>query len=120
MINSKISQKYPPPNVIYIDVDGTLIQGEQVNMPLVKWAREKHNDGYQIIVWSSRGEGNARAGVLKAGIGDIVTHTLSKPGHIVDDQGWSWTKFTVEVGGFKSTAPKKRMYRKKTTVTFSD
>jgi len=120
MTNSKISPKYPPPKVIYIDVDGTLIQGGKVNTPLVNWAREKYNDGFQIIVWSSRGAGNSHLAVMQADMEDIVTHILSKPGYIVDDKGWGWTKFTTQVEGFfKSTATKSRTYRKKTTVTFS-
>lgn len=94
--------KYPPPKVIYIDVDGTLLHGGQVNRPLVEWARAKYTDGYQIIVWSSRGADNARLAVGKAGIFDIVSYMLSKPGYIVDDKGWSWTKYTRHVKDFLS------------------
>ena len=122
--NNETTQKYQPPKVIYIDVDGTLIQRKKVNVPLVEWARKKHDDeGYQIIVWSSRGAGNAHLAVVQADIGDIVSHMLSKPGYIVDDKGWSWIKFTRQVNDFfdssVTTRRRSTVKRKKTPIVFS-
>jgi hypothetical protein len=82
-------QKYPPPDVIYIDVDGTLLKSGRPDQTIVEWARKKYEEGFQIIVWSSRGAINAQRGVFLAGIGDIVSFALSKPGYVVDDKGWT-------------------------------
>ncbi len=56
--------------------------------------------GNQVIVWSSRGAINATRAVYLADIEDIVSFKLSKPGYIVDDKGWSWTKYTRQVKEF--------------------
>jgi len=95
-----LKQKYPPPNVIYIDVDGTLLKGGKPDLKIVAWARDKYEQGFQIIVWSSRGSMNAIRAVHLADIEDIVSFKLSKPGYIVDDKGWSWTKFTRQIKKF--------------------
>jgi hypothetical protein len=84
---------YPKPDVVYIDVDGTLIINDEVNHQLVAWARQKHAQGKQIIVWSARGEGNARRAVALCNISDIVSHALSKPGYVVDDLGAGFTRY---------------------------
>ena len=89
--------KYPPPDVIYVDVDGTLLVNGKPNPNVVRLIREKHEDGFQIIVWSSRGSVNAIRAVGLAGLNDIVSHKLSKPGYIVDDKGWSWTRYTEQI-----------------------
>lgn len=84
---------YPKPDVVYIDVDGTLLVDDSVNHQLVSWARQRHNEGKQIIVWSARGADNARRAVELCGINDIVSHTLSKPGYVVDDLGHRFTQY---------------------------
>jgi predicted mannosyl-3-phosphoglycerate phosphatase (HAD superfamily) len=90
-------QKYPPPEVIYIDVDGTLLKNGRPDTKVVDFARRKYDEGFQIIVWSSRGAVNAIRAVLLADIEDIVSFKLSKPGYIVDDKGWTWTKYTRQI-----------------------
>jgi len=93
-------QKYPPPDVIYIDVDGTLLKCGKPDIKIVAWARKKYDQGFQLIVWSSRGAINATRAVHLAGIEDIVSFKLSKPGYIVDDKGWSWTEYTKQIDKF--------------------
>lgn len=84
---------YPRPNVVYVDVDGTLLINGRVNYPVVNWVREKHLEGNQIVVWSARGVGAAIMAVDMCEIRDIVSHTLSKPGYVVDDLGKKFTKY---------------------------
>ncbi|MEI8572210.1 hypothetical protein U737_09705 [Methylomonas sp. LW13] len=84
---------YQKPNVVYIDVDGTLLVDDRINHQLVAWARRQFADGKQIIVWSARGADNAKRAVELCGIGDIVSHALSKPGYVVDDLGIGFTRF---------------------------
>ncbi len=93
MKNKKNFEEYAVPDVIYIDVDGTLIINQQVNHSLVAWARQRAAEGNEIIVWSARGAANSKKAVNMCGIADIVTHTLSKPGCIVDDLGNGWTQY---------------------------
>lgn len=87
-------QKYPPPKVAAVDVDGTLLHKSQINLELVEWCRSKKCEGYTLILWSARGEAYARNVADQAGISDLFDSIISKPGYIVDDQGWGWTKYT--------------------------
>jgi len=85
--------EYAVPDVVYIDVDGTLIINDRINHDLVSWARQQSQEGKEIIVWSARGKSNAENAVDRCEIGDIVSHALSKPGYIVDDLGNQWTEY---------------------------
>lgn len=98
---------YSKPNVIYIDVDGTLLIDDRVNQPLVDWARLRFLEGKEIIVWSARGADNAKRAVEICGIGDIVSHTLSKPGYVVDDLGTGFTRYMdiIHVSDIDNTSP---------------
>ena len=87
-------QKYPPPRVIAIDVDGTLQQRGSPNKRLIEWCKERKADGFTLILWSARGEVYARNYAELFGVLDLFDLICSKPGYIVDDQGWGWIKYT--------------------------
>ena len=87
-------QKYPPPRVIAIDVDGTLQHRGSPNNPLIAWCKERKADGFTMMLWSSRGEDHARRYAELFGVTDLFDLICSKPGYIVDDQGWGWIKYT--------------------------
>ena len=87
-------QPIPPPRVIFCDVDGTLITSGQVNARLVDWLRSRHSEGYELVLWSSRGREHAEKAASIAGCADLFRAIVSKPGYIVDDKGWSWIKYT--------------------------
>ena len=87
-------QKYPPPKVIFIDVDGTLIQKGILNEKLIKWCKDKKNNGFKLTLWSARGEEHAKKVAMLFKVSDIFDYIISKPGYIVDDLGWRWIKFT--------------------------
>ena len=86
--------KYPRNKVIAIDVDGTLFKHGRVNTELVHhiggWAAE----GYEIIIWSARGTAHAQKAAHMLGVEHLCAAIISKPGYIVDDKGWAWTKYT--------------------------
>jgi hydroxymethylpyrimidine pyrophosphatase-like HAD family hydrolase len=103
---NKQKQKYPPPRVIAIDVDDTLFSRGQLNEPLVGWIKEKAAAGYEVFIWSSRGTAYARESAAKAGLSDIIAAALSKPGYIVDDQGWNWIRYTRVVQPTGTAWPK--------------
>ena len=84
----------PPPRVIFCDVDGTLIVSGMVNARLVDWLRLRHADGFELVLWSSRGREHAEKAASVAGCADLFRSIVSKPGYIVDDKGWTWIKYT--------------------------
>lgn len=89
----KMRQQLPPPRCIAIDVDGTLISREgALNERLAEWAGEKKAAGWEVVLWSMRGSRYARAVADRHGIAENFTAILSKPGHVVDDEGWAWTR----------------------------
>jgi len=89
-----LKQKYPPPNVIAIDVDGTLFRKGVLNLKLALWCKRKKEEGFSMILWSSRGEEYARKAADLSKLTDVFDHIISKPGYVVDDQGWGWVKYT--------------------------
>lgn len=86
--------RYPRARVIYVDVDGTLLLKGQWNLELVEWLKGKHAEGYEIVVWTSRGKAHAELAVEQTGLAGVVSAALAKPGVIVDDRGWGWRTFT--------------------------
>lgn len=87
-------QKHPPNKCIGIDVDGTLIQNGRLNRRLAKWAKEKKEEGFEVLLWTARGKKHADRVAEKYGITDHFTAIIGKPGYIVDDLGWSWVKYS--------------------------
>ena len=91
----------PPPRWIYVDVDGTLLIRGQPNEQLIDWLREKHADGFKLVLWSARGRDHARATAEAFGIDNLFEAILSKPGYVVDDRGWRWIAFTRVLTGVR-------------------
>ena len=89
-----ISQPFPPPRVIAVDVDGTLQINGACNRRLVEWCERQKASGFYLMLWSSRGEAHARNVAEAFGIVQLFDLICSKPGYVVDDQGWGWIKYT--------------------------
>jgi ribonucleotide monophosphatase NagD (HAD superfamily) len=85
---------FPTPRIIYVDVDGTLINGVVPNASLVAWLRQRKADGFRLFLWSMRGDEHALAAATLAGCVDVFDAILPKPGHILDDKGWAWIRDT--------------------------
>lgn len=95
---SSVRQLYPPPNLIAIDVDGTLVDKHgNLNTALVEWIRQRKADGHELALWSMQGRRHAQTTAEAFGIADLFEMILAKPGMIVDDQGWHWIKYTKVV-----------------------
>lgn len=90
-------QPYPPPKVIAVDIDGTLLIGGQLNQSLVDWCQEKKQSGFRMILWSSRGLEYAQRFAERFDLCSIFDDVVSKPGYVVDDQGWRWIRYTKVV-----------------------
>ena len=92
--------KFPPTKCIAIDVDGTLVISGRLNLNLATWAKERKEQGFEVILWSARGRQYAIDQATKYGVTDCFTVIISKPGFIVDDLGWSWVKYTQILTGW--------------------
>ena len=86
--------KYPPPRVIAVDVDGTLLINGTANQPLIDWCIKQRDAGLSLMLWSSRGEAHARNVATAFDVADLFSVICSKPGYVVDDQGWNWIRYT--------------------------
>ena len=86
--------KFPPTRCIGIDVDGTLIRNGRLNRPLADWAKEKKEEGFEVLLWTAQGKQHAERIAEMHNITHHFTAIIGKPGYIVDDLGWSWVKFT--------------------------
>lgn len=88
-------QRFNRQKCIAVDVDETLIISGKVNADLVAWCKTQREKGFFMILWSARGINNAKLAAKRSGIEfDAI---IPKPGHIVDDLGWSWTSYTQEI-----------------------
>lgn len=87
-------QKYSPLNVIAVDVDGTLIKNGRVVHSLVAWLWERRADGHRLMLWSSRGRDHALGAIELGGLHGLFDDVVAKPGYVVDDMGWDWTRYT--------------------------
>ena len=94
--------KFKPQKVIAVDVDGTLQVKGSPNLRLISWCEERKKEGFFLMLWSARGEAHARKHAEAFGVVDLFDLILSKPGYIVDDQGWGWVRYTKVV---KSLSP---------------
>lgn len=91
------TRKKPLTKVIAVDVDDTLWIGGKVNSELVKWCRDRKAAGFTLMLWSQAGEFHARKVAEQTNTVDIWAVIIGKPGYIVDDQAWNWTKYTRRV-----------------------
>ena len=85
--------KYRPPKVIAVDVDGTILINGVANERVILWCKRKKLEGYSLTLWSMRGELHARKTAELFGLVDLFDHIIAKPGFILDDKGWTWTRF---------------------------
>jgi len=85
---------HPVPRVIYCDVDGTLHRNGMANTRLIAWLNDRKAEGFTLYLWSMRGDKHARDWAHSLGIVELFAAIVPKPGYIVDDQGWTWVKFT--------------------------
>jgi hydroxymethylpyrimidine pyrophosphatase-like HAD family hydrolase len=94
-------QKYPPPRVIAVDVDGTLHVNGRVNQAVVEYCKARKADGFRLMLWSARGLGHAQRAADQFGLVDLFDDIVSKPGYVLDDLGWSWIKYTRIISSVK-------------------
>lgn len=95
-------------------------------MTAIAWLRERKSEGFKLMLWSMRGENHARAIASQMGCYELFDVITSKPGFIVDDEGWRWIKRTQVVrvnrvkGGSNLYSPSKESIEKhRTQVTAS-
>jgi hypothetical protein len=86
--------KYPPTNCLAVDVDGTLHTNGVPNKAVIAWVEQRRAQGMYCILWSARGVDHAKAMAAQFGCEHLFDVIIPKPGHILDDKGWGWIKFT--------------------------
>lgn len=89
-----IGQKHPFTKCVAIDVDNTLVINGELNTTVVDYAKERQAAGFEILLWSAGGRKHAEQMADKFGIRDLFSAIISKPGYIVDDMAWAWTRYT--------------------------
>lgn len=94
----------PPPRVIAVDVDDTLHGKSGCNTRLIAWCRQQKMAGFYLMLWSSRGEAHARNRAIQRGVVELFDLICSKPGYVVDDQGWGWIKYTKVIKSLSEAA----------------
>ena len=83
----------PQPQLIAVDVDRTLVdQDGQLDVGLVDWLRVQQRLGWDLMLWSSRGEDPARQVAQRHQVAGMFSVILAKPGVILDDQGADWLR----------------------------
>ncbi len=90
-------KRYARQKTIAVDVDGTLLINGRINKRLAEWCKTKKAEGFYLILWSSAGQQHAIEAAEKAGLIEVFDTIISKPGYIVDNVGWSWTRYTQVV-----------------------
>jgi hydroxymethylpyrimidine pyrophosphatase-like HAD family hydrolase len=93
-----VGQQYQPARVMAVDVDGTLVRDGRLVQPLVTWLREQREKGFRLMLWSARGKDHAENAVKLFELHGLFDDVVGKPGYVVDDQGWDWTRYTCIVG----------------------
>jgi hydroxymethylpyrimidine pyrophosphatase-like HAD family hydrolase len=88
------TQKHPPTKTIAVDVDGTLHNEGVLNMSVVQFCERQKANGFTVNLWSARGKKYAQAVAAKFGVTHLFDDIVSKPGYVLDDQGWNWIKYT--------------------------
>ena len=90
----KVKRELPPPRVIAVDVDGTLHICGEPNTRAIEWLKARKAEGFTLMLWSMRGEAHARLISGQMGCADLFDVIVSKPGYILDDEGWGWIRRT--------------------------
>jgi predicted HAD superfamily phosphohydrolase YqeG len=89
------------PQVVYVDVDDTLIRSvgsKRIPMPaVVARVRELHASGASLFLWSSGGAEYARSAAIELGIESCFVAFLPKPDAYIDDQAVSEWRYCQHV-----------------------
>jgi hydroxymethylpyrimidine pyrophosphatase-like HAD family hydrolase len=86
---------YQTKKTVFVDVDNTLVDKyNNSNKELIKALYVSKANGFEINLWSMRGEEYAKEVADRLGITDLFNNIISKPGYIADDMGWKWIQYT--------------------------
>lgn len=97
------THKYPPTKTIAVDVDGTLHTKGILNARVVEFCKAQKANGFVLTLWSARGKEYAQAAAEKFEVAYLFDDIVSKPGYVLDDQGWNWIKHTHVIRSLHET-----------------
>lgn len=86
--------KYPPKKTLAVDVDGTLYINGALNANVVQFCETQKANGFVLMLWSARGKEYAQSVADHFEVSHLFDVVISKPGYVLDDQGWGWIKHT--------------------------
>lgn len=79
-----------PPQVVYVDVDDTLVRSSGTKRIPIPTAIERvktlHRGGAVLYLWSTGGAEYAKSTATELGLADLFTGFLPKPNIVIDDQ----------------------------------
>jgi len=90
-----------PPQVVYVDVDDTLVRSigtKRIPIPAaIERVRALHREGAVLYLWSTGGADYARATASELGLSALFAGFLPKPTIVIDDQQMhEWKGFKYE------------------------
>jgi hypothetical protein len=91
-----VRRVYPCRRTLYVDVDGVLLIGGQINEPLAEHLRALAPLGWTLVIWSGAGAEHATTAADAAGLSGVTC--LAKPDAVIDDAGWSWVQYKPVLG----------------------
>lgn len=97
--------KFPPTKTIAVDVDGTLHTNGVLNRRVVEFCEQKTASGFSLFLWSARGKDYAQSAAVRFGVAGLFDDVISKPGFVLDDQGWNWIKYTRVIRSLRDDLP---------------
>lgn len=95
---------FPTQKTICVDIDNTLLHKNKLNAELIAWLKEQKKNDYDLILWSAQGRQYAEGVAFKYNLKSLFNAIIGKPGFIIDDLGWSWTRHTRWVEHFNLKA----------------
>jgi len=94
LAGTKRAPRYRTRRVVAVDVDGTIMRAGAGCSQTIARLRQLHAGGFEMFLWSARGAEYARAVAARLQVTDLFTQFVTKPGYILDDEGWRWIRFT--------------------------
>ena len=85
--------RFSTSRAIYCDVDGTLLLLTGPNLELIRGLKRLKETGFRLFLWSARGDTYAAKAAALCGCSSLFEAIIPKPGAVIDNAGWAWTKF---------------------------
>jgi predicted HAD superfamily phosphohydrolase YqeG len=89
--------KYRSQKSVFVDVDGTLVVNGALNKSVIDIIDKMRSDGFEIYLWSMAGRPHAISIAEHFGVAEMFDEIISKPGYMIDDDGFSWLRYVKKI-----------------------